>query len=65
MGAKNHKNFQSDRPESGGADRDMAREKSGIVERDKEQFAQQQAEKRLQARKAQPVVDEEDARGDD
>jgi len=46
MGAKPSNNFQSDRPESGGADKDMAREKSGLPDRDKERFAQGQAEER-------------------
>jgi hypothetical protein len=46
MGAKSHKNFQSDRPESGGADKDMLREKSGLLERDKERFALEEHEKR-------------------
>ena len=43
MGAKASNNFQSDRPESGGADKDMLREKSGLPDRDKEQFATEQA----------------------
>ena len=44
MGAKPSKNMQSDRPESGGADKDGQREKSGLQDRDKEQFAQKEAE---------------------
>ena len=32
MGVKPSNNYQSDRPESGGADKDMAREKSGLLE---------------------------------
>lgn len=39
MGSKPSNNFQSDRPESGGADRNMEREKSGLLEREKERFA--------------------------
>lgn len=39
MGAKPSINLTSDRPESGGADRDMIREKSGLLEREKEKFA--------------------------
>jgi hypothetical protein len=46
MGSKPHTNFQSDRPESGGADKDGQREQSGQTERDKEMFAQKQAEER-------------------
>ena len=45
MGAKPSNNLPSDRPESGGADRDMEREKSGLLERDKEKFAAEQHEK--------------------
>ena len=46
MGSKASNFFQSDRPESGGADKDMLREKSGLPDRDKEQFAQEQAKRR-------------------
>jgi hypothetical protein len=46
MGAKPSNNLQSDRPESGGADKDMLREKSNLLDRDKERFAQSQAEER-------------------
>ena len=53
MGAKPSNNFQSDRPESGGADKDMLREKSGLPDRDKERFAQAQAEKLEQKPHAQ------------
>ena len=49
MGGKASINMQSDRPESGGADKDMQREKSGLLERDKEKFAQEQVEKRADA----------------
>lgn len=37
--------YQSDRPESGGADKDMIREKTGLHEHDKQKFAQDMAEK--------------------
>ncbi|MFL5617945.1 MAG: hypothetical protein ACJ79A_06050 [Gemmatimonadaceae bacterium] len=50
MGGKASNNFQSDRPESGGADKDMLREKSGLTERDKERFAVEQAEREAAAR---------------
>ncbi len=49
MGGKPSNNMQSDRPESGGADKDMQREKSGLLERDKEKFAEEQVEKRADA----------------
>jgi hypothetical protein len=42
MGSKASNFFQSDRPESGGADKDMQREKSGLLELDKERFAAEQ-----------------------
>jgi hypothetical protein len=45
MGAKPSNNLPSDRPESGGADKDMQREKSGLLELDKEKFAIDQHEK--------------------
>ena len=45
MGAKPSNNLKSDRPESGGADKDMAREKSGILDLDKEKFAVEQQKK--------------------
>jgi hypothetical protein len=45
MGAKPSNNLQSDRPESGGADKDMAREKSGLLDLDKEKFAAEQQKK--------------------
>ena len=50
MGGKASNNFQSDRPESGGADRDMIREKSGLLDRDKERFAAEQARRDANAR---------------
>lgn len=43
MGTKPSNNFQSDRPESGGADKDGIREKNGLLDRDKEKFAVDQA----------------------
>ena len=39
MGTKPSNNYQSDRPESGGADRDGERENNGLLNRDKEKFA--------------------------
>jgi hypothetical protein len=46
MGGKSDQATRADRPESGGADKDMIREKAGIQERDKEKFAQMQHEER-------------------
>ena len=50
MGGKASNFFQSDRPESGGADKDMIREKSGLLERDKEHFASEQQQRDEEAR---------------
>ena len=52
MGGKASNYLQSDRPESGGADKDMLREKSGLLERDKERFAAEEAERHAAARAA-------------
>ena len=46
MGGKPSNHLQSNRPESGGADKDMQREKSGLLDRAKEQFAVDEHEKR-------------------
>lgn len=53
MGGKASNFLQSDRPESGGADKDMQREKSGLLERDKERFAAEQQERNEQQRNEQ------------
>ena len=45
MGHKPSNNFQSDRPESGGANRDMSREKSGLADREKARFASEQTKR--------------------
>jgi hypothetical protein len=57
MGAKSSNNFQSDRPESGGADKDNQRAKSGLPDRDKERFAVEQAERHAAAREASEKKD--------
>ena len=57
MGGKASNNFQSDRPESGGADKDMLREKSGLPDRDKDKFATEQAERQAEARPASEKKD--------
>ena len=46
MGSKPSHALPSNRPESGGTDRDDIREESGLQERDKQAFAQKEAEKR-------------------
>jgi hypothetical protein len=53
MGIKPSNNFQSDRPESGGADRDMEREKSGLLDLEKQKFAVEEQEKRAAESNAQ------------
>ena len=50
MGSKASNFFQSDRPESGGADKDMQREKSGLLELDKERFAAERQKRDEQRR---------------
>jgi hypothetical protein len=59
MGSKAPTNFQSDRPESGGADRRAERERSGLLEREKKEFAAEEAEKarlaKMQAGARPPV----------
>jgi hypothetical protein len=45
MGGKPSNAMQSNRPESGGADKDERLEKSGILEREKNNFAAEQQEK--------------------
>ena len=52
MGGTASNYLQSDRPESGGADKDMLREKSGLLDRDKERFAVEQAERQASAQDA-------------
>jgi hypothetical protein len=46
MGGKPSNNFQSDRPESGGADHDEIRSENGLLEKDKEKYASDMARKR-------------------
>ena len=57
MGGKASNYLQSDRPESGGADKDMLREKSGLPDRDKEKFASEQAARQAEARAASEKKD--------
>ena len=57
MGSKPSNNFQSDRPESGGADKDNQRQNSGLTDLDKERFAVEQAERHASARQASEKKD--------
>jgi hypothetical protein len=50
VGTKPSNNYQSDRPESGGADRNSERESSGILDRDKQKFASDKAAERESSR---------------
>jgi hypothetical protein len=50
MGGKPDHAMESNRPERGGADKDMIREKSGLLERDKQKFAQEESEERQAAK---------------
>lgn len=56
MGGKPSNHLQSNRPESGGADKDGQREKSGLLELDKEKFAVDEHEKRAAEADAQREV---------
>lgn len=60
MGSKPPKNLQSDRPESGGANREENLEKSGLLERDKQQVAKSNKEK---SRRRPPPEAEDQADG--
>jgi hypothetical protein len=46
MGSKPSNAMQSNRPESGGTDHNDNREKSGLLDRDKEEFAKSEQAKR-------------------
>lgn len=66
MGSKSqHRNLESDRPESGGADRDDRFEKSGVLEREKEEFAARDAEKKRSKPESIEQRDESVEPGDD
>jgi hypothetical protein len=45
MNRRPSNHFQTDRPESGGADRQNERENSGLLAREKQKFAAEEAEK--------------------
>ena len=46
MGGQESSHMQSDRPESGGADKDNQHENSGLLDREKQKFAEEEVEKR-------------------
>ena len=54
MGMKPSNNYQSDRPESGGADKDGIRENNGLLDRDKEKYASDMAKQRQGQVEEQP-----------
>jgi hypothetical protein len=58
MGMKPSNNYQSDRPESGGADKDGIRENNGLLDREKEKFASEEARKKAE-RLEQPKRDDD------
>jgi len=51
MGTRASTHFQSDRPESGGADRHNEHENSGLLDREKQKFAAEEAEKARASKK--------------
>jgi hypothetical protein len=51
MGTRASTHFQSDRPESGGADRHNEHENSGLLDREKQKFAAEEAEKARTSKK--------------
>lgn len=62
MGGKGSRNMESNRPESGGANKDEIQEKSGILDREKEKFAEHDAEKQRSRPASEEKDDEEDYR---
>jgi hypothetical protein len=52
MGSKPSNIFQMDRPESGGADRKEEREASGLLDREKQKFAEAQTRKKAGDKKS-------------
>ena len=50
MGSKPSHAIPSNRPESGGADRDERQEKSGLLEREKQELAKSEESKREERR---------------
>ena len=60
MGTKPSSNFQSDRPESGGADRKGERENNGLLDREKGKFASELAKERDASVKNEPELNREE-----
>ncbi|MHB1223378.1 MAG: hypothetical protein ACYC2G_04930 [Gemmatimonadaceae bacterium] len=65
MGSKASNNFQRNRPESGGTDRDQLLEKSGILEREKQEFATAQKAREEQSRRELDDQAPDETRGDE
>ena len=66
MGIKPSNNYQSNRPESGGANHDEKLENSGILEREKQEFAaSRKAQEERAQRDAEAAAGSGDARSDD
>ncbi len=66
MGSKQSSHFQRNRPESGGTDQDEKVEKSGILEREKQEFAaSRKALDEKDAHGGEVRSESEDARSDD
>jgi hypothetical protein len=51
MGSRGSTHFQTDRPESGGTDRHDEHEKSGLLDREKQKFSTEEAEKARASKK--------------
>jgi hypothetical protein len=50
MGGKPDHAMESNRPEAGGADKDDIRLKSGLLEKEKQKFAQEESEEKREAK---------------
>jgi hypothetical protein len=60
MGTKPSNNFQSDRPESGGADRKGEREDNGLLELEKQRLASERAREKEQDKPGNPAMKKAD-----
>jgi hypothetical protein len=65
MGGKSHTNNQTNRPESGGTDRDEMNEKSGLLDREKEAYAVAEKAKREESTRQQHVEQKEKKEGEE
>ena len=63
MGGKPSHAIPSNRPEAGGSDRDMIQEKSGILEREKNEFAASQKAKQESRPEHPKGVNDEEREG--